>query len=471
VASRARRSLLFPVGVAGATWPCASPPARHGCQQPLLLGRGPPVVGQNRSLARSARAGLPSKVSRCRRVSLSSRSAASRFVLPVPSSRFAVCRRGRLGPPAASARALRAPVQGRQQLGCGLPGVSGRPPGPFGLWLSRSWSWSWRLQLAGQGPLGPPPSSALRAALALAGAPAKTGRSCFELAAPARSPRPAAATQALAKFEPAPFRRSVFGLVVGGAAPEVSWPLRWLQRCRGHRAAALQQFAIRVSAQRGPVRVGRWPGSKTRVSAKDVAEHVGVDAAQSGSLQRARPPVRHSHQAAAAARPPSRAASSVRFLPPLEAAAAATRICERREGEPAAAGLESSIAWAADPVVIDHHAGQPAAGGHLKGPAASRSPLPPAGPTGPCRPPKARLPAAPARRPVAALPARLRGRLSIRAIPAPGPTCSCLQRVRALLQGQRLRRGSWALAACSCSSSCLRPAPPTPTPAAVVESC
>jgi len=95
-ASRARRgSPPVPVGVAGALAVRFAHAATGLPAAAAPRWRGPPVVGANRLLAREALARPPSKVSRCRRVSLSSRSALQvgacspfqRRCLPTPLAR------------------------------------------------------------------------------------------------------------------------------------------------------------------------------------------------------------------------------------------------------------------------------------------------------------------------------------------------------------------------------------------------
>jgi len=143
----------------------------------------------------------------------------------------------------------------------------------------------------GQGPAGHAPSSALRRPGA-AGAPAKTGRSCFRVAA--HDSFLNAAGQGSTRLSPSSAAvAAAFGLGSGRS----SRPKLELGRCAAAAPAASSRAALpavrqsRVRAAAAQFASGAGRSSKTRVVAKDVAEHVGVDGLKRESAPAPGPPV------------------------------------------------------------------------------------------------------------------------------------------------------------------------------------
>jgi len=130
-------------------------------------------------------------------------------------------------------------------VGCG---VSGRPPGPFWVWLSRFLELELALQLGARARMGRPQFGA-EGRPGAGCAPAKLGRSCSSCP-PSSFSTPPAGHQAFSPSSSSPVAAR-FGLVVVElAAAELA--AACCQAAAVHRAAALQQFAIEGDGAQRP---------------------------------------------------------------------------------------------------------------------------------------------------------------------------------------------------------------------------
>jgi len=314
--------------------------------------------------------------------------------------------------------------------------VSGRPQGPFGSGLSRSWSWSWALQLGGgKGAAGPPQFGVRAAGLLVLCKRA----ALLEL-------RPVVLTRREAT------RLSQFG-APSPPPPAPRFGRRGSELRRAEAGAALLQAAA-VIGPRGSAFAIEGDGAAAaqfgvalgqvsrRVVREDVAEPVGRRLGSSGIPAPARGTVQPLHQRLV--RPgPRQGRSAVRFCRAWSCACCGS--CWRLGGE-RRRGREAFNAWAGDRLSIDHTLGPSGAGGHLKGQVEPSS-------TSPSWAPVVEATQADQQHRRARLPrflCRVSRRLSSGRSPVRAP-CSCFNRVRVRCAGARgVRRGPGL--ACSCSS-------------------